>query len=33
MEREHLGSPGVDGRVILMWGSLLRFAQGFGEEF
>jgi len=31
-EREHLGHPGVDGRIILMWGNLLRLAQGFGEE-
>ena len=32
-EREHVGDPGVDGRIILMWGNLLRLAQGFGEEF
>jgi len=31
-EREHLGDPGFDGRIILMWGNLLRLAQGFGEE-
>ena len=24
--------PGVDWRVILMWGNLLRLALGFGEE-
>jgi len=31
-KREHLGDPGVDGRIILMWGNLSRVAQGFGEE-
>jgi len=31
-EREYLGIPGVDWRIILLWGNLLRLAQGFGEE-
>jgi len=31
-EREHLGDPRVDERIILMWGNLLRLPQGFGEE-
>jgi len=24
--------PGFDGKLILMWGNLLRLAKGFGEE-
>jgi len=31
-EREYLGHPGVDARIILMWGNMLRIAYGFGEE-
>jgi len=31
-EREHLGDPGVDEMIILMWVNLLRLPQGFGEE-
>jgi len=27
-----LRDPGFDGRIILMWGNLLRLAHGFGEE-
>jgi len=31
-EREHLGDPGVVGRILLIWGNMLKLALGFGEE-